>query len=195
MPASLSQTGLLCQILFTAPPANTANWLSRISLKNTPNGLTFAVSFHQATRNHSRVRKIGLLKTAAGLVGTYLFWRLGLMRLMETFRVGTFALILLFSACSQSSGAPSKPRTRTLSNGIRVAVVPFPNSTNVSLFTFFPMGLASDTAQRAQWSHLVEHLVIRSTFPDDLTHANAETGPDNMRLDFYGHTESWKDAN
>ena len=30
------------------------------------------------------------------------------------------------------------------------AVVPFPNSTNVSLFTFLPMGLASDAAQRAQ---------------------------------------------
>src|SRR5205814_9574235 len=87
----------------------------------------------------------------------------------RTLRVGTFALILLFSACSQSSGAPSKPRTRTLSNGIRVAVVPFPNSTNVSLFTFLPMGLAIDTAQRRQWSHLLDHLAIRSTFPGDVT--------------------------
>ena len=33
--------------------------------------------------SHSRIRKLGLLKTVAGLVGIYLLWALGLIRLLE----------------------------------------------------------------------------------------------------------------
>jgi len=81
-----------------------------------------------------------------------------------------------------------------LSNGLRIVVVHFPKSTNLSIFTFVPMSLCSDPPGRAQWSHLVEHLVIRSTFPDDLQRADAETLPDHMRLDFYGNTGDWKEG-
>jgi predicted Zn-dependent peptidase len=56
------------------------------------------------------------------------------------------------------------------------------------------MGLTSDDPNQAQWSHLVEHLVIRSTIPTDSPEANAETLPDHMRLDFYGHTGNWQNA-
>ena len=105
------------------------------------------------------------------------------------------ASVLLFSlGCGQRSGGQSQPEVQTLSNGVRVAVVPWPGSTNVFLFTFLPMSLASDGPGQAQWSHLVEHLVLRSTMPDDLRQANAETAPDHMRLDFYDHTGSWKDG-
>jgi predicted Zn-dependent peptidase len=82
----------------------------------------------------------------------------------------------------------------SLTNGIRVVSVHLPASTNVSIFTFLPLGLTSDGPDRAQWSHLVEHLVIRSTVPAGSAIANAETLPDHMRLDFYGHTNNWKEG-
>jgi predicted Zn-dependent peptidase len=83
--------------------------------------------------------------------------------------------------------------SRTLPNGIRVVSVFFPGSTNLAIFTYLPMGLASDGPRQSQWSHLVEHLVIRSTV-SDLQTANAETLPDNLRLDFYGNLSTWKDG-
>ena len=91
-------------------------------------------------------------------------------------------------------GPAAQPAIHTLSNGLRVVIVHFPKSTNVSIFSFLPMGLCSDPPGQAQWAHLIEHLVIRSTFPDDLRRANAETLPDHMRLDFYGSTADWKEG-
>jgi predicted Zn-dependent peptidase len=96
-----------------------------------------------------------------------------------------------FTAVSTFAAAPT---IETLSNGVRVVVVHFPKSTNVSIFTFLPMGLCGDPTGRTQWSHLVEHLVIRSTLPNELARGNAETLPDHMRLDFYGHTGDWKEG-
>jgi predicted Zn-dependent peptidase len=96
--------------------------------------------------------------------------------------------------CERSSEGRTSPDVFTLSNGTRIAVVHLPQSTNVTLFTFLPMGLAEDGPGQAQWSHLVEHLAIRSTFPEDLRQANAETGSDHLRLDFYGHTGNWKEG-
>src|SRR5687767_8722199 len=104
----------------------------------------------------------------------------------------SLALTLLVSGCNHGSSA--EPVIRTLFNGVRVVVVHFPKSTNVSLFTFSPMGLCGDDPGQAQWLHLVEHLVIRSTFSNDLQRANAETLPDHMRLDFYGSTADWQEG-
>ena len=52
-----------------------------------------------------------------------------------------------------ASLADSKPAvdSRTLSNGLRVVAVHFPASTNVSIFSFVPLGLATDEANQAQW--------------------------------------------
>jgi len=86
----------------------------------------------------------------------------------------------------------SVPPPATLPNGIRVVSLYFPGSTNVSIFSFLPLGLAEDAPRQTQWSHLVEHLVIRSTIPGDLSMANAETSPDGMHLDFYGNIGNWK---
>ena len=92
----------------------------------------------------------------------------------------------------QAASSNSTPSLTTLPNGIRVTTVFFRRSTNVSIFTFFPMGLAHDGPRQAQWSHLVEHLVIRSTVPEGLSTANAETMPESLRLDFYGNVDNWK---
>ncbi len=56
------------------------------------------------------------------------------------------------------------------------------------------MSLTSDRSRQSQWSHLVEHLVIRSTLPADSPVGNAETSPDHMRLDFYGSTNNWRES-
>jgi len=107
-------------------------------------------------------------------------------------------LLLLFAtlevACRRTTAAIPTVTSTNLSNGIQVISVRFPGSTNASVFTFVPMGLASDGPGQAQWSHLVEHLVIRSTVPADSLQANAETLPDHMRLDFYGNAANWKEG-
>jgi len=89
---------------------------------------------------------------------------------------------------------PTQPESFTLSNGVRVVVLYMADSTNVSMFTFLPMGLAGDGPGQAQWSHLVEHLVIRTTTPAGVQQVNAETLADHMRLDFYGNVENWEEA-
>lgn len=92
----------------------------------------------------------------------------------------------------QAASSTSAQRSTTLSNGIRIAAVFLPESTNVSIFTFCPLGLAHDGPGQAQWSHLVEHLVIRSTVPEGHSTANGETMPESLRLDFYGNVSNWE---
>jgi predicted Zn-dependent peptidase len=104
------------------------------------------------------------------------------------------SLALFGTGCSRSPGDTSKVSALTLSNGLRVISVCFPASTNVSIFTFLTMGLTSDGPEQAQWSHLIEHLVIRSTTPANSPEANGETLPDHMRLDFYGNLANWKEG-
>lgn len=110
---------------------------------------------------------------------------------------------LLFLLClnwtgraADASALSQKPSTasRQLANGIRALVVQFPKSTNVSIYTFCPLSLATDGPHQAQWAHLVEHLVIRSTVPEFARFANAETLPDHMRLDFYGNSSNWREG-
>lgn len=102
--------------------------------------------------------------------------------------------VMLGVGCGSSSEINAALTSLTLSNGIHVLAVRFPASTNVSIFTFLPMGLTTDAPGQAQWSHLIEHLVLRSTVPADSSEANAETLPDHMRLDFYGHSDNWREG-
>src|SRR5829696_3109193 len=111
---------------------------------------------------------------------------------MKTYLVFAGILCALL-ATSVRAAAPTVHR-RTLPNGIRVSYLHLKDSNDVSIFTFLPMGLAFDEAGRTQWAHLIEHLVLRTTMPGRLTHANAETLPDHMRLDFYGTRENWREG-
>ncbi|MHC4460682.1 MAG: M16 family metallopeptidase [Planctomycetota bacterium] len=90
----------------------------------------------------------------------------------------------------------SKPvaRSFTLPNGIRIVSLYIAESKNVSIFSFLPMGVSNDGPGQAQWSHLVEHLVIRTTIPLRSQQGNAETMPDHMRLDFYGTVDKWQEG-
>jgi len=89
-------------------------------------------------------------------------------------------------------GSPPVANSFTLANGIRATCVYIADSKNVSIFSFFPMGPACDGPGQAQWSHLVEHLVIRTGKSLSYKQANAETLPDHLRLDFYGSVENWQ---
>jgi predicted Zn-dependent peptidase len=85
-----------------------------------------------------------------------------------------------------------KVATKTLKNGLRLVAIHNPGSKSESIFTFLPMGLTSDGPGQTQWSHLVEHLVVRSNVGADVEHFNAETLPDHMRLDSYGTVDNWQ---
>jgi predicted Zn-dependent peptidase len=104
-----------------------------------------------------------------------------------------FAGILCALTAAAEAAAPTVHR-QTLPSGIRVCYLHAKDSPGFSIFTFLPLGLASDNAGRTQWAHLIEHLVIRSTIPGKLKNVNAETLPDHMRLDFYGTRENWRDG-
>ncbi len=102
--------------------------------------------------------------------------------------------MVLGLACQRAPVAQPQADISSLENGIRVVVLHVPGSTSASIFTYLPMGLAGDGTDEAQWSHLVEHLVLRTTIPVASQEANAETLPDHMRLDFYGTTRNWEEG-
>ena len=79
----------------------------------------------------------------------------------------------------------------TLSNGIRIVNLHVENSTDVGIFSYLPLGLVTDGKAKAQWSHLVNALTVRTAGPIDYKTSNAETMADNMRLDFIGNTDTW----
>jgi predicted Zn-dependent peptidase len=116
------------------------------------------------------------------------------MNLLRCYIAGWLACTLMATGCSGASPEEAKVEMQSLANGIRVVSIQFPTSTNVSIFTFLPLGLTSDGPGQAQWSHLVEHLVIRSTSAAGPGDTNAETLPDHMRLDFYGHMGNWREG-
>ncbi len=109
--------------------------------------------------------------------------------------LGTLAgAIILLSASGRVLAAKPKVDTFGLANGIQVISLYIADSKNVSIISFLPMGLASDGPGQAQWSHLVEHLVIQTPVPLGYNQANAETLADHMRLDFYGSVDNWQEG-
>ncbi len=107
------------------------------------------------------------------------------------------SILLLVAGLGLGLPAPAAaPDTaqRHLPNGVTALALHFPGSTNVAVFSFLPMGLAGDGPGQTQWSHLIEHLVLRRTVPAEARWANAETLPDHLRLDFYGHNGNWREG-
>jgi predicted Zn-dependent peptidase len=89
--------------------------------------------------------------------------------------------------------APPKLTRWTLENGVRVLVLHFEGSQHCAIFSIVPLGLGADGADRTQWSHLVEHLTLRTTGPlTDYRERNAETMPAGMHLDWMGPASKWK---
>ena len=92
---------------------------------------------------------------------------------------------------SLAFAAPPKVTRFTLSNGIRVVSLYVEDSTDVWIFSYLPLGLVADGKAKTQWSHLIEHLTLRTTGPIDYPSSSAETMADNMRLESIGNTDNW----
>ncbi len=90
-----------------------------------------------------------------------------------------------------TSNTTPKVRRFTLENGIRVVNLYVENSTDVGIFSYLPLGLVTDGKARAYWSHLINHLTVRTTGPIDFKTSNAETMADNMRLESWGGKDTW----
>ena len=103
------------------------------------------------------------------------------------------AIVVLFllGNFSLASAAPPQVTRFTLSNGIRAVSLYVEESRDVVIFSYLPLGLVTDGKTKTQWSHLVEHLTIRTTGPIDYKTSSAETMADNMRLEFIGNTDNW----
>lgn len=86
----------------------------------------------------------------------------------------------------------------SLANGIRVISFHVPNAEKQCTFSFLPISLATDPAGRAQWSHLLEHMIIRSTDPEGLeaggVQFNGESQHTSLRLDTYATPDSFRES-
>jgi hypothetical protein len=85
-----------------------------------------------------------------------------------------------------------------LENGIHVSLLHAELASQQALFSFLPLGLLDDAAERAQYAHLVEHLMIRSTDPVELELEgmllNGETTALALRLESFSDLTNWREA-
>ncbi len=109
--------------------------------------------------------------------------------------VPIFAFTVLVATQSAAQAGPPTITRFKLDNGIRVVVLQIEDSKHFAAFTYLPLGLACDGAGRTQWSHLLEHLTLRTTGPiTDYRERNAETMSDGMHLDFLGTIDNWREG-
>ena len=105
----------------------------------------------------------------------------------------TIVVLFLLGNFSPVFAAPPEVTRFTLSNGIRVVNLYVENSTDVGIFSYLPLGLVADGKAKTQWSHLIEHLVLRTTGPiNNYMERNGQTTYHGMHLDFMGTTDNWK---
>ena len=106
-----------------------------------------------------------------------------------------YAIVGLFflGNFSLAFAAPPEVTRFTLSNGIRVVNLYVEDSTDVGIFSYLPLGLVADGKAKTQWSHLIEHLVLRTTGPiNNYMERNGQTTYHGMHLDFMGTMDNWK---
>ncbi len=106
------------------------------------------------------------------------------------------ALVLAIAPLGSFASAKPPSVTRfTLKNGLRVVVLHVPEAKDFGAFTVLPLALAFDGREKTQWSHLIEHLTIRTTGPvADYRRRNGETFHDAMHLDALGPQVEWQAA-
>ena len=104
--------------------------------------------------------------------------------IMVLFLIGNFSLAF---------AVPPGVTRFTLSNGIKVVNLYVEDSTDICIFSYLPLGLVADGKAKTQWSHLIEHLVLRTTGPiNSYVERNGQTTHHGMHLDFIGTTDNWK---
>lgn len=108
-------------------------------------------------------------------------------------------LALLFAAAPSRAGDPPFHET-VLDNGLRVTVVEAPGAAKQGFLTLLPMGLLSDDPGQTQWSHLLEHFILRSTSPGTILYevdgilVNGETTALALRLETFASPDRWRDS-
>ena len=101
--------------------------------------------------------------------------------------------LLILGNFSLAAAAPPEVTRFTLSNGIKVVNLYVEDSTDVGIFSYLPLGLVADGKAKTQWSHLIEHLVLRTTGPiNSYVERNGQTTYHGMHLDFMGTMDNWK---
>ncbi|MCP5022727.1 MAG: insulinase family protein [bacterium] len=85
-----------------------------------------------------------------------------------------------------------------LPGGVRLVVWQVEDAPKQSTFTFLPVGLATDSSKQAQYAHLLEHMIIRSTDPKTLKTPgisfNGETTAGALRVESYSEPDQWQKA-
>jgi len=111
----------------------------------------------------------------------------------------SFAGVVTVGVSMASAGAepPSVDRF-DLPNGVRVVAIQIQGAARQTTFTFLPLSLATDRAGEAQWSHLIEHMLLRSTDPFTLSPPgmliNGETTADSVRLETIAEPDAWRES-
>ena len=95
-----------------------------------------------------------------------------------------------FTTLFASNTTPKVTRF-TLSNGIRVVNLNVQDATDVIILSYLPLGLVTDGKAQPYWSHLINHLTVRTLGPIDYKTSSAETLADNIRLEFIGNIDNW----
>jgi predicted Zn-dependent peptidase len=111
-------------------------------------------------------------------------------------------LAALFALCGpvlQTGDAADSPwHELRLDNGISVIILDAPLAEQHAFITMLPLGLLDDEADRAQFAHLVEHLIVHSTDPDALDAegvlVNGETTGLALRLESFTEPHNWEKA-
>lgn len=82
--------------------------------------------------------------------------------------------------------------------GARLIVIHAPKAKRQTTYSLLPAHLANDDADRAQWSHLLEHMLIRTTDAEGLAGEgvifNGETTASYLRLETIAEPAQWKQS-
>ncbi len=100
------------------------------------------------------------------------------------------------AAAAEDAAADPTRAEWTLDNGLTVSVLVAPDAPLQHTVTFLPHGLIDDGPGHTQWSHLVEHLILRHTDPEGLFgegyELNGETTTRSTHLDTYAEPHAWR---
>ncbi|MEC7584926.1 MAG: hypothetical protein VYE77_11460, partial [Planctomycetota bacterium] len=108
-------------------------------------------------------------------------------------------LVCALICCALSPAQQAEWTHSTLPDGARLSVLYAPDALRQSTFLFAPLGLCADAPHRAQFAHLVEHMLIRAVDPGNQMDIegialNGETGLASMRLETIAPPDQWRTA-
>jgi len=111
---------------------------------------------------------------------------------------------LFFASLAPLLPSPQEPaagdpfQRHELENGVRVCILHAKDAPRQSTFTLLPLGFVTDGEGKAQYAHLVEHLLIRAVDPEgfeaDGALINGETMASTLRVETLAPVERWRES-